>query len=140
KLGFPGEIPQDPTALMRVAGDLKRSLAEVKLPKPRLKGVKSFDVDPWIVDIEGPLKRLRMALSDVAREAREAEGTLLEKTRAVDAHDDGFSTGTAFAGALLRLVGEKEHAARLRPSEKRPGTLDTGQDAAPPAEEAKKEP
>lgn len=140
KLGIPAEIPQDPATLVRLAGDIKKALGEAKLPKPRLRGVKSFDVQPWIEDIDEPLKRLKKALSDVQREAREAQVTHVAKTRAVTAHDEGFSTGTSFAGALLRLVGEKEHAERLRPSAKRPGMLETGEESEPVAEGPEKKP
>jgi hypothetical protein len=140
KLGFPAEIPQDPGALARLAGEIKKALGEAKLPKPRIRGVKSFDVDPWIEDIDKPLKRLKKALGDVQREAREGQTTLIAKTRAVAAYDEGFSTGTSFAGALLRLVGEKEHAERLRPSAKRPGTLETEEESEPVADEPEKKP
>ena len=124
KLKLPTQIPQDPSALSRLAPDVIKAIQEAKLPKPRLPGVKSFDRTPWISQLEEPAKKLAKALKGVTREVREAQKTLVDKTRAIAAYDDGFSKGVAVATALLRLVGEQEHAERLRPSTKRPGTLE----------------
>lgn len=82
--------------------------------------------------IQGPAKDLSKALKDVTREAREAEGTLIKKTRAIAAYDDAFSKGVALTQALLRMAGEPEHAERLRPSARRPGTLESDEAAPPP--------
>lgn len=135
KLKIPAEVPRDPATLARTSADVRKALAETKLPKPRLLGIKSFDVAPWIEQLDEPTKRLEKALKDVTREAREAQATLVEKTRAIAGYDAAFSTGVTCAAGLLRLVGEHEHAARLRPSERRPGTLDTGDgEAAEPGQ------
>ncbi len=125
KLGIPAEVPRDPAMLARAGADISKALGETKLPKPRLEGIKSFDVTPWVKKIDERRKRLEKALKDVTREAREAQATLVEKTRAVTGYDAAFSTGVTCAAGLLRLVGEHEHAARLRPSERRPGTLES---------------
>jgi hypothetical protein len=132
RLKLPSEIPQDPAALSRVAAEVIEALAEVELPAPLLEGVKHFDVKPWIKKIAGPSKELAGAIKDVAREEREAQATLIKKNRAMSDHADGFSKGVAFAQALLRLVGENEHADRLRPNPRQPGTLEpsSGGDAA----------
>jgi hypothetical protein len=124
KLGIPAEVPRDPAVLARLAGDLSSALATAKFPKPRLRGVKSFDVAPWIAALDEPRKALEQALKDVTREAREAQATLVQKTRAVETYDAAFSTAVACAAGLLRLAGEPEHAAKLRPSDRRPGTLE----------------
>lgn len=140
KLGIPAEVPRDPATLARVAADIKKALGATKLPRPRLEGIKSFDVSPWIKKLDEPAKRLDKALRDVTREAREAQATLVEKTRAISAYDGAFSTGVTFTAGLLRLVGEHEHAAKLRPSERRPGTLDTGDAGEPDAGEPAAQP
>jgi hypothetical protein len=131
-LKLPKEIPQDPAVLWRLGGEVREALAGAKLPKPKLAAVKSFDAAPWVEQIAAPTERLGTALADVARETREAQGTLVAKTRAIAAYDEAFSTGVAFVTALLRLVGEHEHADRLRPSARRPGTLEEPE-APPPA-------
>ncbi|MEZ4300391.1 MAG: hypothetical protein R3B70_35930 [Polyangiaceae bacterium] len=138
KLRLPNELPQDPAALSRLAEEVQKALQVTKLPKPRLAGVKSFDAEPWIAQLSGPSKDLADALKAVQREAREAQATLIEKSRSVAAFDDVFSKAVSVAAALLRFVGENEHADRLRPSVKRPGTLEpetpvtTGDDAPEP--------
>lgn len=154
RLKLPGTLPQEPVALVRLAGDVKDALEKASLPKPRVPGVKSFDKQPWIAQVGKPTAELATALEDVAREAREAQGTLIKKTRAISAFDEAFSKGVALTAALLRMVGEAEHADRLRPSARRPGTLAvdepppvdasepaagedaTGQDGAPDGEGA----
>lgn len=132
RLKLPATLPQDPVALVRVAGDVKDALEKASLPKPRVPGVKSFDKQPWVAQIGKPTADLAKALEDVAREMREAQGTLIKKTRAISAFDEAFSKGVALTGALLRMVGEAEHADRLRPSARRPGTLEV--DEPPPVD------
>src|SRR5690606_30909703 len=110
RLKFPREVPQDPTALWRLAGEIAEALGKETLPKPVVKAVKRVDPEPWIAQLEGPRERLGQALADVTREAREAQATQIAKNRAVGAHDEAFSTCVAFGAALLRLVGEHEHA------------------------------
>ena len=134
RLKLPREVPQDPTALWRLAGEISEALGKVALPKPVVKAVKRVDPEPWVEQLEGPRERLGHALADVAREAREAQATQIAKNRAVSAYDEAFSTCVAFGAALLRLVGEHEHAERLRPSARRPGTLE--EDEAPAGEPA----
>lgn len=124
KLKLPAEIPADPAALRRLADDVVQALETAKLPKPVLAGVASFDRQPWIANISAPAKALTKALKDVTREQREAEATLIEKTRAIAAYDRAFAKGVAVGAALLRMVGEEEHADGLRPSASRPGTLE----------------
>jgi hypothetical protein len=127
QLRIPKEIPQDPSQLWRLAGEIGQALRSAKLPKPRLKGVKTFDSEPWIEQISEPAERLGKAIDDVSREVREAQATLVDKSRAVAAYDEGFSTGTALVMDLLRMFGESEHADRLRPSARRPGTLEVSE-------------
>lgn len=139
RLKIPAVIPQDPMTLSRIVGDVSEAIAKADSPKPRLSGVRSFERQPWIAAINAPAKALAEAIKDVAREAREARAPLIEKTRAVAAYDDASSKGVALGAALLRLVGEPEHAERLRPSARKPGTLATEEEVAeekPAAEEA----
>lgn len=123
KLGLAGGLPRDAATLSRATGDLLATLRTAKLPKPKLLGIARWDVDPWVAKLDAQRKRLEKALKEVTREAREAQATLVEKNRAVDAYDTAFAGSVACAVGLLRLVGEHEHAARLRPSDRRPGTL-----------------
>lgn len=131
KLKLPAAVPQDAPTLARLAPEVHAAIAGAKLPKPKLPGVKSFDRLPWLTLLDAPTKELQQALKDVAREAREAQATVIAKNRAVAAYDETFSKACALGAALLRLVGEGELADRLRPSARTPGTLETEDQPAP---------
>ncbi len=132
KLQLPNPIPQDPVVLERAASDFLGALERTKLPAPKLKGVGAFDASHWKTMLEEPVKTLRASLGDVARETREAEVTLKEKSRAVAAHDAFFSLAAGLGVSLLRLAGEDELAARLRPSGRRPGMVASDEDTTEP--------
>ncbi|MEM9463383.1 MAG: hypothetical protein AAGF11_55085 [Myxococcota bacterium] len=73
---------------------------------------------------------LSSALADVAREVREAEATLVAKNRALDEYDRTFGDVATLVSALLRIGGEVELAARVKPSTRRPGqTLEVAERA-----------
>lgn len=132
KLQLPNPIPQDPAALARAAGEFLGALDRVKLPAPRLKGIGKFDSSSWREMLESPAARLSAALQEVTRETREAEVTYKEKSRAVAAHDAFFGLAAGLSVSLLRLAGEDELAARLRPSGRRPGTVVAEEDESAP--------
>ncbi|MBK8257766.1 MAG: hypothetical protein IPK82_34495 [Polyangiaceae bacterium] len=125
QLHLSGTLPQDAAALVRLADQTVKTLKATKFPKPTLPGVKAFDVDPWVDPLAEASKALAAALKGVTREAREANATLVEKNRSMEAFDDSFSKVTAVAVALLRFCDEEELAGRLRPSARRPGTLES---------------
>lgn len=124
KLALPSEVPQDPLLLLRTASLLKKAISNATFPKPKMEGIGKVDKAPWLARLTGPVAELDTAIKDVSREEREGQTTLIAKQRAMDAFLDVFNKATAMSVALLRLVGEREHADRLRPSGRRPGTLE----------------
>lgn len=135
-LRLQGTTPRDPLALVRYAEGVAGALRTVELPKSRVRGAR-FRAKEWVQRLEETIEGLSAALRDVAREAREAEGTLVAKNRALVEHDRTFGDVATLVSALLRMGGEVELAARVRPSVRRPGqtveAAEGGQDAAPDA-------
>ena len=119
-LRLEGTTPRDPLALMRHAEGVVEALKTAKLPKSRVRGA-TFHAKEWAERLTETAKALASALQDVAREAREAEATLVAKNRALAEHDRVFGDMATLVSALLRVGGEDELAARVRPSPKRPG-------------------
>ncbi|WP_437968335.1 hypothetical protein WMF04_03110 [Sorangium sp. So ce260] len=139
RFAFTGATPREPVQLERFSGDVARALSGKELPKPRRKGVR-WDPDETVLRMEGLRDALLSHLKDVAREAREAEATLIAKTTAISAYDERFSRAAAFLGGLFRLTGHAELASRVRPSSRRPGQIDTETTSASPGNAAKDEP
>jgi len=119
-LRLEGTTPRDPLALMRYAEGVVEALKTAKLPKSRVRGA-TFHAKEWAERLTETTVALGSALQDVAREAREAEGTLVAKNRAIAEHDRVFGDMATLVSALLRVGGEDELAARVRPSPRRPG-------------------
>lgn len=133
KLALPAEVPQDPLLLSRTAVLVRKAISAATLPKPKVAGVSKFDKAPWLAMLKGPVEDLDQAIKDVSREEREGQTTLIAKQRSMEAFLDVFTKGTAMSAALLRLVGEREHADRLRPSARRPGQLEEEEEDSNPA-------
>lgn len=133
-LRLQGTTPRDPLALLRYAEGVVGALRTVELPKSRVRGAK-FHAEEWAQRLEETIAALSEALRDVAREAREAEGTQVAKNRALAEHDRIFGDVATLVSALLRMGGEVELAARVRPSVRRPGqtveAAEGGEAAAP---------
>lgn len=119
-LRLAGTTPRDPTVLVRHAKDVVEALQSATLPKSRVRGAK-LHADEWAERLGEHIEPLSAALGDVAREAREAEATLVAKNRALTDHDRTFANVATLVSAVLRMSGETELAARVRPSPRRPG-------------------
>lgn len=130
---FNGSTPEDAVVLERYAGEVADRLGKIKLPAPRVKGAK---LDPGeIADGLGEQRgELKKQLKAVQREIREAQATLAAKNAELVAYDEGFaSIATIFTG-LLRLGGQRDLAAKVKPSMRRPGqTAEAAGDVAEPA-------
>ena len=122
--------------LLRHAEAVTAALSTVKLPKSRVRGA-TFHAKEWAERLTEHTTALTSALADVAREAREAEATLVAKNRALAEHDRTFGDVATLVSAVLRMGGETELAARVRPSPRRPGqTVELAEgEAQPPAPE-----
>ncbi len=119
-LRLTGTTPRDPVVLARLVRDVSAALSSQKLPKSRVRGA-TFRADDWVARLEERAKPLEKAIEVVAREAREAEGTLATKNRAMDAFDETFRKVATLLSASLSIAGEDELASRVRPTARRPG-------------------
>lgn len=119
-LRLEGTTPRDPTVLLRHAKSVIEALQTVDLPKSRVRGAK-LHADEWAERLGEHTQALSSALGDVAREAREAEATLVAKNQALGEHDRTFGDVATLVSAVLRMGGQTELAARVRPSPRRPG-------------------
>ena len=136
-LRLEGTTPRDPTVLLRHAEAVAAALSTAKLPKSRVRGA-TFHAKEWAERLTEHTQALSSALADVAREVREAEATLVAKNRALAEHDRTFGDVATLVSAVLRMGGQRELAARVRPSSRRSyqttELADAG-DAQPPAPE-----
>lgn len=115
-----GPTPEDPVVLERYAGEVAERLGKIKLPAPRVKGAK---LDPG--DIAGSLgehgDELKKQLKAVQREIREAQATLAAKNAEVAAYDERFAGVAMTLAGLLRIAGQRDLSAKVKPSTRRPG-------------------
>lgn len=132
KLGFSDQAPRDAVALSRFAGEVVTALKTKPLPAPRKKGVK-WDADESIETLTKLRTSLDGFIADVAREAREAQGTLVTKNNAIAAYDESFREVANLLVGLFEFAGERELADRVRPSTRRPGQREAD---APQVEDA----
>ncbi len=115
-----GPTPTDATMLARFAGEVVSNLRTATFGTPRLDGA-TFAPSAAANAIEAGRAVLADALKVTAREEREGQVTLAEKTRAIAEYDRVFrGVATVFNG-LLVLAGEDDLARKVRPSVRRPG-------------------
>lgn len=122
EVGFEGETPKDGIMLHRLGLRVVNRIDTVALPAPKFEGM-AFDAGLWKEKITVPTQALGDALADIAREEREAERTLNAKRKTMADYDDVFSKVAGLVSALLNIAGEKELAAKVRPSKNRPGRV-----------------
>jgi hypothetical protein len=130
--GIKGTTPRDPAGIAAFARQMADRLSADALPKPKISA--SIDRNAAAADLMTRVGPLEAALSNVAREAREAEGTLVVRDAAMDRFDQTFGRTSAALVGLYRLGGQDELGSRIRPSRRRPGRL------AEPGEAAADEP
>lgn len=128
---FAGPTPEDPVLLGRFAGEVADALERVKLPPSRVKGV-TLAVAETAASLRDGRAQLEGSLESVQREVREGQQSLVARNRAVSAHDGVFQAVARTISGLLLQAGEAELAARVRPSEHRPGQ--TAEDAGEPTD------
>jgi hypothetical protein len=129
-LGFSAETPTDPVALERFADEVQSALHDKALPKPRHKGV-SWDPAETRAQFAKARAALQGHLHDVARETREAQGTLRAKNDAMSSYDQRFARVATFVCGLFQLACETALAARVRPSGRKPGQTADSDGEAP---------
>ncbi len=121
-LGFSAGTPRDATALSRFAGEVSKALREKQLPAlKRADATVKWSPAKTADEIDKLRKKLDDALKDVAKEIREAQGTLADKNSALEAYDSAFRRTANLLVGLFSFAGETELANRVRPSTRRPG-------------------
>lgn len=139
RYGIKGSTPRDPAQIAAFATALADRLETDALPTPRFAA--NLDRLAIAAELRARVAPLGEALAHVAREAREAESTLVVRDTAVTAYERTFSRSAAALVALYRLAEQDELASRIRPSGRRPGRLaepaepDAFDPAVPPAPE-----
>ncbi|MDI1433208.1 hypothetical protein [Polyangium sorediatum] len=124
ELGLDGKTEVEPKAILAKAKRLVDELGRPAgaWPKPRRKGV-TIEPAAWVADLTKPIATLEQALSDVAREAREAQAASDAKATAMDRNDDVFARSAGCLSGLLRLAEEDTFARQVRPSGRKPGRV-----------------
>jgi hypothetical protein len=85
-----------------------------------------LDCEAFADELSALSKNVTSALGDVAREAREAEATLVKKNAAM-----APSTAASPTPQPAKCIGQKPLASRVSPSSRRPGQVVSDEDAAP---------
>ncbi len=135
RFGLDITIPDHPQALLSLGNDVLGYLEDktVAWPKPLRKGLILNRPD-FVNYLRAEVPPLKAALDEVAREKREAEGTLKAKDLALAHYDQVFSKVANLGWALFRLAGEDKLADRIKPSPRRPGRTAANDEEPEPAE------
>lgn len=138
KLGDVGAAPRTVSDISNWGWKVLDALKVLEIPPVDLARddsdeVGTFSKDDAVKKLERRLNALDQAATDVAVEEREAEATLVTKNDAIAKHDDAFGFAAAFLETLLEGAGERELAAKVTPSTRRPGqTVVNANDPTPP--------
>lgn len=122
-IGLSGTTPRDPTELMRLGRVIQGQLPGLASIVPARRGVV-FDAMSFAEPVTLALVRLDTAREALLREQREFEVTLLAKNEALAAYDACFMSVARALESLFRMAGLGWLADRVRPSSRRPGTID----------------
>lgn len=122
-VGLSGTTPRDPTELMRIGRVIQGQLPLLGSMEPARRGLV-FDAMSYAEPINLALVRLDAAREAVRREQREFEATLLAKNEAMAAYDACFMSVARALESLFRMAGLGWLADRVRPSSRRPGTIE----------------
>ena len=119
--GFPRYIAETPLDLARQGEHLTEQLdlPGRLFPEPRIEG--GLPLTAMAATITDKTAELRRLLSDVGKEVKMEELAHVEKERAKDYYDLLLVWGARIVESYFRMAGEKELAARVRPSLTRPG-------------------
>ncbi len=122
-IGLSGTTPRDPTELMRLGRVIQGQLPGLGNMAPVRRGL-AFDASSYAEPLTLGLIRLDTAREAARREQREFEVTLLAKNEALVAYDACFVNVARALESLFRMAGLGWLADRVRPSSRRPGTID----------------
>ena len=121
-LGFPARLARDSKLLLRQGGHLIEVLtsSDLELPDSRFADA-GLPISEMVKSLVPKVEELRKALGDIGREERLAQVTQVDRDRATDDYNNTFLWVARTLESLYSLSGEKELAARVRPSTRRPG-------------------
>jgi hypothetical protein len=131
RLGISGSTPQDPVVLSAFARELVGAVRRNPLPAPQDEDI-TYNPTRNLSAIETKEQEVKGGMEDVAREQREAQKTLQDKSQAMASYNETFARVTNFMVGAFRLVGMNDLADRVRPSTRTPGQ--TIEDAEPTGE------
>lgn len=119
----------DGVALVRWATTAATKLedAAITLPRAAKRGV-SVDRAALAEGIREKLPTLAEAITDVERERRELEATQAAKNAAMERNDKSFALVANVASAVFEAAGMPDQAAKVRPSVRRPGRVESPED------------
>ena len=134
RFGLTSAVPE--SAALDVRAERVRSALGSDKPLPAARAGISVDLKAFAAELDAARAPLSAALADVAREAREAQTTLMAKQRAMRESDRDFRAGAGVIEALAALAGLDGIAATVRPSQRKAGaTAKDAGDPLPPAPE-----
>ncbi len=138
--GLTEALPTQPAQLVVRARSVEKQLRENPITdKPLRKGL-SLKASELADELDDHLGRLATALSDVQREAREAQLTLEEKTQAAERWQTVYQGVTSAFYGLYLLAGRKDLAERIEPTARRRAGLPEPGDTPPPTPAADPKP
>ncbi len=124
-------LPDPPALLVQRAKAVAQALREKKPTKPpKHKSIK-LDLDSLADELDALRKPLDAALSDVEREEREAQASLLRKDRATSEWERIYQGVTHMAYGAYILAGRPDLAERIEPTARKRGGTEPSPDPAP---------
>ncbi len=135
--GIPLQIPEEPDALLRVAGTVERLLRERPLVEP--PKIKSLAIATLAVseDLGLAIAEFRRSLADVNREKREAILSQSTKNLAMARWLVDYQGVTETICGLYAVAGHPALAENIRPTARRLSGLPEEEDAAPSTERSR---
>lgn len=122
-LGLQGPTTQDPTLLLRVAGNLARVLAmpdlEFYLGQP--SSSSPFDAAARAAELQAEVDTLKSLVDAIHNGVQDYDQTQVARKDAMAEYDNVFLHVARILEDYFLLVGDKEMARRVRPSRVRPG-------------------
>lgn len=122
-------LPEQPMLLLQRGKAASRALRETKLKATAKHASLKLNLSSLADELDEVLTPLQAALSDVQREEREAQASLLRKNRATEAWERIYEGVTHIAYGAYVLSGRPDLAARIEPSVRKRSGIEPDPDA-----------